>query len=117
MRYMTEAEYIAELKSRWPREIGDEASFETLALVDEAVRTVPNSAKLWVIRGDLIQLGTETSPHSLEDALHSYFRATEIDPEFAEAWESVGHFYDAVLGDEVQAQRYFQEAARLVKRD
>jgi tetratricopeptide (TPR) repeat protein len=110
---VTEAEYIAEFKARWPRQFTDEVSLETLALADEAVRSFPTSARLWVIRGDLILLGPEESPHSLDDALRSYIRATEVDPDFAEAWEEIGHFYDAIRDDEVQAQKYFQEAARL----
>jgi hypothetical protein len=109
---VTEPEYIAEFKSRWPRQLGVDASIETVALADEAVRAFPGSARLWVIRGDLIQLGPESNPHSLEDALGSYFRATEIDPQFIEAWEKIGHFYDAVMDDEVEARKYFQEAEK-----
>jgi tetratricopeptide (TPR) repeat protein len=108
---MTEAEYISEFKRRWPRD--EETTLETLALADEAVRAFPTSARLWVVRGNLIQLGSESSPHSLEDALASYQRAIEVAPEFAEAWEEVGYYYDAVLDDEATARKYFQEAARL----
>ena len=47
---MTESDYIAELKSRWPKDEADkrEASMETLALADEAGRAFPRSGPLWV---------------------------------------------------------------------
>ena len=108
---MSEDDYIAELRSRVPDE-GD-LSLEVIALADEAVRAFPGSARLWCLRGDLIQIGPESCPHPLEEALASYRRAIEIDPGFADAWDEVGHFYDAVLDDERGAERYFREAARL----
>jgi len=72
-----------------------------------------HSPKLWCMRGDLIQLASESCPHSLDDARACYQRAAEIDPQFAEAWESLGHFLSAVLDDEPTAQRFFTEAERL----
>ena len=112
---MTESDYIAELKSRWPRdEAGDrEASMETLALADEAVRAFPRSAPLWVIRGNLLELGPEECTLPLEESLVCYKKAIEIEPQLAEAWEEAGYFYRNVLEDEVIAQPYFHEAARL----
>jgi hypothetical protein len=65
------------------------------------------------MRGDLIQLGTESCPHPIEEALASYWRAVEVDPQFAEAWDEIGHYQDTVLSDETAAQRYFREAERL----
>ncbi|MBB5035182.1 tetratricopeptide repeat protein [Prosthecobacter vanneervenii] len=115
---MSENEYISELRARWPRgwssdQPNFEATPETIALADEAVREFPDSPKLWCMRGDLIQLASESCPHSLDDVLACYQRATEIDPQFVEAWESMGHFHSAVLDDEHTAQRFFNEAERL----
>jgi|SRR5665213_4171966 len=112
---MTEQSYIIELKSRWPTDEphNREASLETLTLADEAVRAFPQSPKLWVIRGDLLQLGPEDSPYPLEESLVCYKRAIEIDAKFAEAWESAAHFYDAMLADELAAAPYFREFERL----
>lgn len=115
---MNENEYILELRARWPRgysssEPNFEATPETIALADQAVAAFPTSPKLWCMRGDLIQLGSEDNPHSLDDARACYQRATEIDPQFVEAWESLGHFHNAVLDDEPAAQRFFSEAERL----
>ena len=108
---MTEDNYIAELKKRWPRT--GEAALETIAFADEATRAFPRSPQLWCMRGSLIQLSPENCPHSLHDALASYKRAIEVDPRFADAWEEIGYFYDNVLDDEAAAQPYFREAARL----
>ena len=112
---MTESDYIAELKSRWPNdEAGKrEASMETLALADEAVRAFPRSSPLWVIRGNLLELGAEECSLPLEESLVCYKKAIEIDPQFAEAWEEAGYFYHNVLNDEATAKPYFQEAAKL----
>jgi tetratricopeptide (TPR) repeat protein len=84
-----------------------------MALIDEAVRVFPRSAKLWVMRGDLLQLGPENSPYPLEESLASYKRALEIDPLFAEAWQSAAHFYDAVMADPQAAAPFFREFERL----
>ena len=108
---MTEEEYIAELRKRWPRKA--DATLETVALADEATRAFPRSPKLWCMRGDLIQIGPQNCPHSLNEALVSYKKAIEINPSFAEAWEEAGYFYQEVLDDEPAAQPYFREAEKL----
>lgn len=108
---MTENDYFSQLRDGWPK--GRDASLQIIALADEAVRAFPQSARLWVMRGDLIQLGPESCPHPLEESLASYQRAVEVDPQFAEAWDEIGHYHDAVLSDEAAAQRYFREAERL----
>ena len=110
---MTEAEYVEEFKNRWPRMAANEASNDTLQLADAAVQAFPLSARLWDIRGDLIQFGPESMPQPLEDALASYQRAVAVDPEFATAWDSIGHYYDVHLDNEVAARRHFARAAWL----
>ena len=110
---MNESEYISELRVRWPRELGREATPETIALVDEAVRAFPDSPKLWCMRGDLIQLASESCPHSLDDAGACFLRAIALDPCFAEAHEEAAHFYDAVMPDEERTSFYSAEFERL----
>ena len=111
---MTEDNYITKLKARWARrEDSDEVLLATIALADEAVQSFPQSPRLWCIRGDVIQLGPENCPHSLDDALACYQRATELDPGFVERWDSLGHFHNAILGDEAAAQTFFSRADRL----
>ena len=110
---MTEDDYISDLRARWPRDDTSDASLETITVADEAVRAFPLSARLWDMRGCLIQLGPESCPHPLEESLHSFQRAVELDPKFAQAWDEIGHYYDAVLDDEKTAHQYFEKAKRL----
>ena len=49
----------------------------------------------------------------LADAQRSYERALEIDPECAEAHESLGHFFDAVEPDRERSRHHFDRAAAL----
>ena len=109
---MEEMAYIERLKSLYPAE-GEEASTQTLALADEAVRAWPESPKLWCMRGDLIQLGAADIPHELADALASYERAIAIDPKCVEAYEEIGHFHDAIMDDPESAKPFFHQAAVL----
>lgn len=110
---MTEIDYVLTLKAQWPRGVGEEASRGTLVLADRAVSTYPLSPQLWVLRGDLLQLGPVDCHYPLDESLKCYRRAIALDPQFAEAWESVAHFYDAILGDSIAAAPYFEEFARL----
>ena len=108
---MTENEYIAKLRAKWPTEKEEEVQvcLDHIALADEAVQHYPSSTQLWCIRGDLIQLGSADSPHELGEALSSYRRDLEIDPTCAEAYEEIGHFLDAVEGQLEEAKQCFKE--------
>lgn len=110
---MTEIDYISDLEARWPQDDTSDVPLETIAIADEAVRAFPLSARLWEMRGCLIQLGPECCPHPLEESLRSFRRAVELDPQFADAWDEMGHYYDAVLDDEKTANEYFDKAKRL----
>lgn len=110
---MTENDYIEELKKLWPRTAKTEVAIETITFADKATRAFPRSPKLWCMRGNLIELGPESSPHNLNDALASYKRAVEVDPQFIQAWEDIGDFYRNVLNKEDEAKPYFHEAERL----
>ena len=108
---MNESDYIAKLSSLWPTE--GETSKEALAVADSAVRMFPNSAKLWCIRGDLIHLGPADVRYELDEALTCYERAVFIDPHFAEGYEEIGHFFDAVMPNPKRARRAFRQAASI----
>ncbi len=103
--------YIDRVQALYPQE--GEASAEALALVEQAVAECPKCAKLWCLRGDLIQLGGPESRYELADALRSYEQAIAFDPLCAEAYESLGFFYDAVIDAPESAEPFFREAIRL----
>lgn len=108
---VTEEDYFQQIKSSWPKKC--DASLSLIALADAAIARFPDSPRLWCMRGNLIELGPADVPYDLGEALASYQRATEIDPSFAEAWEEIGHYYEAILDDDKSAAAYFARAHAL----
>jgi tetratricopeptide (TPR) repeat protein len=105
---VTEDDYLSEI-ARLVRERGDVGA-DAVLLADAAVTAHPSSVRLWCRRGDLIQLGPEETPHALEDARASYERALQLDPDSADALESLGHYFDAVEPDESLAESYLAKS-------
>lgn len=103
---MTESEYIDKLKLLQSQE----ASPELLVLAEQAVSEFPNSAKLWCIRGNLIQLSSIDAGYELEEALRSYEKAVSVDPKCSEAYEEIGYFYDTIMDAPKAAEPFFQKA-------
>ena len=65
-----------------------------------------------MLRGDAIQLSDDlTNP--LTEVERSYRKATEINPNFAEAYEELGYFWFAVMDDASKAKSFFEPAVRL----
>jgi cytochrome c-type biogenesis protein CcmH/NrfG len=108
---MTEQEYHDAITKLVPDE--GEFPIEGINLIDAAVQEHPGSASLWQKRAHLIQLGPEETPHPLEEALVSYHRALELDPENPDIVEDIAHFHDAVMDDEPEAQKWFAKAKEL----
>lgn len=108
---MTEEEYLNAI-----RELGTaqgESTLEQLELADKAVEVFPYSPRLWCLRGQLIQLAPANAPYSLSDALESLIKAVKEDDQFAEGYEELGHFYDAVEDNPVLAEQHFRKAIML----
>jgi hypothetical protein len=95
---VTEADYISELKSRWPQ--GPTASREVLSLAAEAVRDFPQSALLWFLRGQLIRMAPRDYIFSKLDAVCSFEEAIRLDPTLAEAYEQLSH--DSATRDDIE---------------
>ncbi|HEY0140914.1 MAG TPA: hypothetical protein VGF48_08460 [Thermoanaerobaculia bacterium] len=89
----------------------EEASPAVLAQIDEELERQP-SAALWILRGDALQL-SEDDEYDPQDAETSYLKALELDPQSAEAYESLGHFTFAVNDDARASVQYFQRAIEL----
>jgi Tfp pilus assembly protein PilF len=90
-----------------------EAIPTALRLVEEGLLHFPKSAQLWVLRGDLIQLGSADLTYSLNDALSSYRAALEHEPGSAGAHEAIGRFLDAVYDSPTEAEPYLRKAVQL----
>ena len=122
---MTELEIVETIRTErnaLSKRLGDRRSLAAewdsltaaqLQKLEEGLRHFPKSARLWILRGDLIQLGGEDPRYSLDDALASYRMALEVDPTSADAHESVGHFLDAVANEPAEAEPYFRKAIEL----
>ena len=91
----------------------EHATDAALALIDEALRRFPESARLWCLHGDLLQLRVDDEEQGLEQAGDSYLRAAELAPDDPEPYESLGHFHDAVMDDPGRAAEYFRKAVAL----
>jgi tetratricopeptide (TPR) repeat protein len=72
----------------------------------------PESAQLWILRGDLILL-CEGDGWAIEEALDSYRNALQHEPLNAEAHEEIGHYYFAVEDRPDQAEGYLSKAIEL----
>src|SRR5487761_2152402 len=108
---MNESHYITQLHAL--RSSQTKVSAEMLSLVETALTSFPGSSKLWCIRGDLIQLSDLETGYTLNDALESYQQAASSDPHCAEADESIGYYYDAVMNDPHMAIPAFRKALSL----
>lgn len=108
---MNESDYINRLEALFPEQ-GD-ASVETLDFAEQAVAAFPHCARLWCLRGNLIQLASLEANYETGDALRSYERALAADPDCAEAYESIGYFYDALMDDPRSAEPAFRKAISL----
>lgn len=102
-------EFVRRIKTEITR--ARRASSEVLAQIDEELQGQP-SAELWILRGDALQL-YDGDEYDLEDAEASYHQALELDPQSADAWESLGHFTFAVSDDARGSLQYFRKAIEL----
>lgn len=111
---MNEDEYIAAIGARWPSDsASNEPSTATIRLADDAVSAFPASAKLWVMRGDLLQLSDVDTGYALVESERSYRTAIKVDPGFIEGYRELAYFLDVVMGKRRKAKRYFDKARRL----
>lgn len=107
---MTEQDYVELIKGQWPSANEAEATPKTIAVCEGAVAEFPSSAKLWLMRGDLIQLAGYEGAPALSEAEHSYHRAIAASPSCADAYEALAHFLDAVVAKPRKARQYFRKA-------
>jgi tetratricopeptide (TPR) repeat protein len=84
---------------------------KALRIVDHAVRRFPKTAKLWDLRGDLIQL-SNGNKYTVHDSLASYRQALKCDPRYAPAYESIGYYHDVFTQRFSWAEAAFRKAIR-----
>ena len=108
---MTEEEYIARLQVLWIQ--SGQVPRAALAIADEAVKAFPKSAMVWLMRGQLIAMGSEHDFHPPEDARKSFEKAIELDLHFANAYQELGNYHAGYGNDPETALIYFKKAEQL----
>lgn len=118
---MTEEDYIERIHDRWPAE-GEDAT-QLISLAKAGVAAFPESAELQCLKGDLLQHRLFQTEQVWEDnpkaekaraeILSCYERAVVLNPTLAEAYESIGYFYDTIENDVPSAEEPFEKAVEL----
>lgn len=107
---MTESDYVVIIRSRRPSDSEVEPTPETVAICEQAVAEFPASARLWLMRGDLLQLANYEGAPSLPEVERSYRRAIAACPSCVEAYEELARFLDTVMAKPRKARQYFRKA-------
>lgn len=89
----------------------DEALHELVSL--EKKHSLPPN--LLIIKATCIQLGSESSPYTLDDAEAAYKKALEIDPKYVKALNEIGNYYLNVLDKRNTARPYFEKALSIAR--
>jgi tetratricopeptide (TPR) repeat protein len=89
---------------------------EALTKVDALLAANPFAAQLYLLRGQLIQLQSEGTAYSLEDAEASFRRALELDDTSIDVLVELMHFYDAVCADTPKALKYAKKVKALAQK-
>jgi len=109
--YEAPKQYVAAILEQVLRD--ERATPAALALLDEALARFPDSAALWCLRGDVLQLGDEEDGTAFEDSEVSYLKAAELDPANPEPHESLGRLYDAIFDEPERAAESYRKAIAL----
>jgi tetratricopeptide (TPR) repeat protein len=85
---------------------------DELVLLEEAIRVNPKDARAHYYLGNLLY---DRRRH--EEAIVSWERAADLDPEFPTAWRNLGFGYYNIRHDEIKSRRAFEKARTLSPRD
>ncbi|MBA4388256.1 MAG: hypothetical protein C0404_09760 [Verrucomicrobia bacterium] len=92
------------------------ATPRTVDLIEKAVLEYPKAPELWCLRGDVIQLLEEPNEtYTSTSAVDSYCRALELDPQWSEAYESLGFYTHVVADNPQEAEGFFRKAMSISK--
>ena len=89
---------------------------KALAQVDALLASNPLAAQLHLLRGQLIQLQSESTAYALDDAEAAFKRALELDGTYFDALVELMHFYDAVCADTPKAMVYATQVKALAQK-
>lgn len=83
---------------------------ELVDFLEEATDAFPESAALWCLRGDALQLYEGGRKFRARDYEVCYLRAIEADAECADAWQSLGYVQDVYFDEFHDAEHSFRRA-------
>jgi hypothetical protein len=89
---------------------------EALVQVDALLVSNPLAAQLHLLRGQLIQLQSESTAYSLADAEAAFTRALALDGTYFDALVELMHFYGAVCADTPKAIAYAEQVKALAQK-
>ena len=104
------SEFVRRIKGEISR--AEHASPSVLAEIEDELAMRP-SAELWILRGDALQLSDDDDDDVIEEVESSYRQALELDPNSADAYESLGHFLFSVHDDAGASIEFFRRAITL----
>jgi predicted Zn-dependent protease len=102
---------VAQAKRAWRAARYDQA----LAAVNRLLKDWPDNPRLLTMWGNLVQLQSEESGATLDEAQAALRRAVELDDESPAAWKELGHFLSAVEDDARGASRCFNKTISLCR--
>jgi len=102
---------IAQVKREWRAACYDQA----LSALNRLLKEWPDNPRLLTMWGNLVQLQSEESGPTLDEAQAALRRAVELDDDSPGAWKELGHFLSAVEDDAGGASRCFDKTISLCK--
>ncbi len=110
----TVEEWREELRARvlaHPKQLSRRADLQDL---DAVLEEHPDSVGLWILRGDLIQMGEESlEDYPLEEALVSYEEARRLAPDDPEPHLEIGFYFYVIEDDPTNSVPHFRRAVEL----
>jgi tetratricopeptide (TPR) repeat protein len=113
MRRKSEAYYIRKLSRLWRKVEPPYTTPELLALSREAVRRHPESAELWIMRGDVISFAPPDAGFPVDWPLKCYRKAISVDPCYARAYKAIGYHHDIWTENFRKAENAFRKSIAL----
>jgi tetratricopeptide (TPR) repeat protein len=102
---------VAQIKREWRAGHYERA----LSVVNRLLKDWPDNPQLLLQWGNLIQLQSEESGATLDEAQAALRRAVDLDEESPAAWKELGHFLSAVEDDAPGASRCFDKTISLCR--
>lgn len=89
---------------------------EALRLLDAELPEELMSPDFLILKGDLIQLGSDKTPYSIVDPKRLYERACALAPDCFDAFYELGMYHENVCDDPTAAEPYLRQAREIIQK-